>query len=51
MNLIGIALVIIGLYLAMKVAGFVFKLLMCGLRAVRRCTGFSAPLFGWAAAV
>lgn len=46
MHLIGIALVIIGLYLALKVAGFVLKLLFYGL-VLFGVYWLLAPFFGW----
>ena len=46
MSLIGIALVVIGLYLALKVAGFVLKLLFYGL-VLFGLYWLLAPCFGW----
>jgi len=46
MNLIGIALVVLCLYLALKVAGFVLKLLFFGL-VLFGLYWLLAPLFGW----
>lgn len=48
MNWIGIVIVVVGLYLALKVAGFAMKLLMWGL-VLFGLYWFLAPMVGWPA--